>query len=64
LVNLPEHEEFKKLFGNKAPTDKDIINGYQQIIVNLRSNYPKANIICTLGSIGCSKRRLYMGRVY
>jgi hypothetical protein len=48
LVNLPEHEEFKKRFGNKAPTDKDII-------VNLRSNYPKANIICTLGSMDAAK---------
>jgi hypothetical protein len=55
LVNLPEHEEFKKRFGNKAPTDKDIINGYQQFIVNLRSNYPKANIICTLGGMDAAK---------
>jgi lysophospholipase L1-like esterase len=56
LVNLPEHEEFKKRFGDTPPTEEEIINAYQQFITNLRNNYPKANIICTLGSMDAAKQ--------
>lgn len=56
LVNLPEHEEFKKRFGDNPPTEEEIINAYQQFITNLRNNYPKANIICTLGSMDAAKQ--------
>ncbi|MFT6731617.1 MAG: hypothetical protein ACJA1H_002960, partial [Glaciecola sp.] len=55
LVNLPEHKEFKKRFGTKAPSEKEIINAYQQFVGNLRNHYPKANIICTLGSMDAAK---------
>lgn len=55
LVNLPEHEEFKKRFGNKAPTDKEIINKYQKFVASLRSKYSKATIICTLGSMNAAE---------
>ena len=55
LVNLPEYVEFKKRFRNKAPDDKFIINAYQQFITNIRYHYPKANIICSLGSMDAAK---------
>jgi len=55
LVNLPEHKEFKKRFGTKAPSEKEIISAYQQFIGNLRNQYPKADIICTLGSMDAAK---------
>jgi hypothetical protein len=56
LVNLPEHEEFKKRFGTKAPDDEFIINTYQQFVVDLRQEYPNANIICSLGSMDAAKK--------
>lgn len=55
LVNLPEHEEFIKRFGKIAPSEKEIINAYQQFVGDLRNHYPKANIICTLGSMDAAK---------
>ena len=56
LVNLPEHEEFKKRFGTKAPDDKYIINAYEQFVAALRRYYPNASIICTLGSMDAAKK--------
>tara|TARA_B110000503_G_C7158491_1_gene418507 strand:+ start:1991 stop:3088 length:1098 start_codon:yes stop_codon:yes gene_type:complete len=55
LVNLPEHEEFKKRFGTKAPDDEFIINAYEQFLASLRKEYPNANIICSLGSMDAAK---------
>ena len=55
LVNLPEYPEFKKRFENKAPTDEYLINAYQQFVTDLRKHYPKANIICSLGSMDAAK---------
>ena len=55
LVNLPEHEEFIKRFGTKAPGDEFIINAYQQFLVSLRKEYPNAKIVCSLGSMDAAK---------
>jgi hypothetical protein len=55
LVNLPEHEEFKKRFGTKAPDDAFIINAYEQFLASLRKEYPNTNIVCALGSMGAAK---------
>jgi len=55
LVNLPEHKEFKKRFGTTAPTDKYIVEAYQTLVSKIRSHYPQANIICTLGSMDAVK---------
>ena len=55
LVELPEHEEHIKRFKNTPPSDKFLINAYQDFIQNLRKKYPKANIICTLGSMDAAK---------
>jgi len=56
LVNLSEHEEFKKRFGNEAPDDEFIINAYQQFVADIRKEYPNANIICSLGSMDAAKK--------
>jgi len=55
LVDLPEHDEFKKRFGNKTPDDGFLINAYQQFVANLREKYPNASIICSLGSMDAAE---------
>lgn len=55
LINLPEHKEFKKRFGTKAPSDEYIVEAYQTLVSKIRSHYPQANIICTLGSMDAVK---------
>jgi len=55
LVNLPEHPEFIKRFGDKNPDEAFIISAYQEFIAGLRVHYPAANIICTLGSMDATK---------
>ena len=56
LVNVPENEEFKKRFGENKPTNDYITKAYERFITNLRKQYPKANIICTLGSMDAAKK--------
>jgi len=55
LVNLPEHEQFKKRFGTRKPSEDFIINAYKNFIQSLRSKYPKAQIICCLGNMDATR---------
>ena len=55
LVNIPEHPEFIKRFGDEKPDEVFIISAYQEFIAGLRTHYPAANIICTLGSMDATK---------
>ncbi len=55
LVGLPEHPQFKRRFGQYAPTEDFIINSYSKFILNLRSHYPDAKIICVLGNMDAVK---------
>ena len=55
LVNIPEHPEFIKRFGDEKPDEFFIISAYQEFIAGLRTHYPAANIICTLGSMDATK---------
>lgn len=55
LVNYVTHKEFKARFGNTPPTPEFIIKKYQEFIGSLRSKYPGAKIICTLGSMDVSE---------
>ena len=55
IVNLPENDEYKKRFGNKTPDAAYIISAYQEFIAQLRNHYPRAHIICTLGSMDAVK---------
>jgi enterochelin esterase-like enzyme len=55
LFNMPEHAQFKRRFGNKAPDENVIIAEYYRFVKKLRGHYPHAHIICTLGSMGAVK---------
>lgn len=55
IVNMPDYAEFERTFGEKAPSDKYIINAYQQFVADLRNHYPSANIICMLGNMDATR---------
>jgi hypothetical protein len=55
LVNLPNHQSFKKKFGTEAPADDFFINAYKKFISQIRSHYPNANIVCMLGNMSITK---------
>jgi lysophospholipase L1-like esterase len=55
LVNRPEHEQFKTRFGTTKPTAAFIIKAYENFVTTIRSQYPKAQIICALGSMDASR---------
>lgn len=45
-----------KRFGDQAPSEEYIINAYQQFVANIRTKYPEANIVCSLGSMDAAKK--------
>jgi len=51
LVEKPESPEFKHRFGKTKPTKEFIVGRYVAFLKKIRGEYPKANIICTLGSM-------------
>jgi hypothetical protein len=55
LVEMPENEEFKMRFGNKAPGEEFIISSYKQFVSAIRRHYPEAHIICALGSMDATR---------
>jgi len=55
LVGLPEHPQFKRRFGQNAPTEDFIIKSYSKFIREIRSHYPDAHIICVLGNMDAVK---------
>jgi len=55
IVKLPDNPQFKARFGTTPPTDKFIINAYANFVKSVRSKYPKAHIICILGSMDATK---------
>lgn len=55
IVNSPDFVQFKRRFGTQAPTEEFIVNAYKKFVAIIRSNYPKASIICTLGSMDAVK---------
>ncbi|GGH04418.1 GDSL-type esterase/lipase family protein [Mucilaginibacter phyllosphaerae] len=55
LVKNTKHEQFKKLFGDTPPTPEFIISRYQSFIKSIRNKYPKAKIVCALGSMDATK---------
>jgi len=56
IVKLPDNGQFKARFGTKAPTDDQIIKAYKDFVKTIRSKYPKAQIICALGSMDATKQ--------
>ncbi|SNR30897.1 GDSL-like Lipase/Acylhydrolase family protein [Lutibacter agarilyticus] len=55
IVNLPEHEEFKRRFGTDKPTEKDIVKSYADFIKTIRNLYPITSIVCVLGNMNITK---------
>ncbi|MES2378819.1 MAG: SGNH/GDSL hydrolase family protein [Bacteroidota bacterium] len=55
LVKQPNHPEFKARFGTIAPTEAQLIKAYSDLIKSIRSNYPKAQIICALGNMDATQ---------
>ncbi|WP_107830650.1 SGNH/GDSL hydrolase family protein [Mucilaginibacter yixingensis] len=56
LVHRPEHAEFKHRFGDKAPEPAKIVSAYKDFVKNIRSKYPKAQIICALGNMDATQK--------
>ncbi|WP_423149351.1 SGNH/GDSL hydrolase family protein [Rubrolithibacter danxiaensis] len=55
LVNMPEHPEFKRLFGSKKPSEDFIIDSYTRFVKTIREKYPHSDIICALGNMDATK---------
>ncbi|QXV64386.1 electron transporter RnfD [Mucilaginibacter sp. 21P] len=55
LTKAKDNEQFKKQFGSTPPTPEFIISHYQAFIKNIRAKYPKAKIVCALGSMDATK---------
>jgi hypothetical protein len=55
IVKRPEYIEFKKRFGQEAPSEDFIIRSYSNFIAELRKRYPKTTIICALGSMNTTQ---------
>ncbi len=55
LVNNPEHEQFKARFGTAKPKEAEIVKAYQELVKSIRKEYPKASIICALGSMDATQ---------
>lgn len=56
LVNLPDNEEFKRVFGKKAPSEQYIIQAYRDFVKTIRGKYPQAHIIAALGSMDITQK--------
>lgn len=55
IVKMPKNEQYKNRFANQAPTKDFIIESYAAFVSKLRAHYPKAKIICMLGSMDATK---------
>ncbi|MFB9841688.1 SGNH/GDSL hydrolase family protein [Mucilaginibacter ginsenosidivorans] len=51
ITKIPQNGQFKARFGDKAPTEEQIIKAYKEFVKTVRDKYPKAKIICALGSM-------------
>jgi hypothetical protein len=55
LLAMPNNDQFKARFGTAPPTPEFIINAYANFVKSVRAKYPKAHIICMLGSMDATK---------
>lgn len=51
LSTMPEYDQFKNRFGDKAPSEDSIISSYSRFISLIRHHYPDTHIICVLGNM-------------
>jgi hypothetical protein len=56
LINNPKHEQFKARFGTTRPNEDQIIKAYRDMVLKIRGKYPKASIICALGSMDATRK--------
>lgn len=55
ITNMPNNDQFKVRFGTTAPSADFIIKAYREFVKTIRKTYPKAQIICILGSMDATK---------
>ena len=55
IVEKPNYVEFKHRFGQKRPTEKDIVSAYKRFLTSIRKVYPNTPILCTLGNMDATK---------
>lgn len=55
LMKMPEHPQFKARFGSAPPDETSIIQACQNFVKSIRGKYPKASIICALGSMDATQ---------
>ena len=56
LVNQPEHESFRRVFGKVPPSGTRITTAYRDFVAGIRKVYPDAHIICALGSMDATRK--------
>lgn len=56
LINNPGHEQFKARFGKTRPDEQTIIKAYRDLVSKIREKYPKASIVCALGSMDATQK--------
>lgn len=55
LVNMSDHESFKRNFVDTPPTKEELIAAYAKFVEGIREVYPDAAIICTLGNMDITR---------
>jgi hypothetical protein len=55
IFKIPDNQQFKERFGDKAPTEDQIVKAYKEFVKDIRDKYPKAQIICVLGNMEAAK---------
>ena len=56
LVEKPNYPEFTHRFGKTKPTKEFIVGRYVAFLNKIRDVYPKAKIICTLGTMDATRK--------
>jgi hypothetical protein len=55
IVKKHDFVEFKRRFGTNEPDENYIVTAYKNFVATIRSKYPKASIICALGSMDATR---------
>lgn len=55
ITNMPANEQFKRKFGTQRPGEEFIVGSYRNFVRKVRAVYPKAQIICMLGSMDITR---------
>jgi lysophospholipase L1-like esterase len=55
ITNMPANEQFKARFGTQRPSEDHIIQSYREFVRKVREVYPRARIICMLGSMDITR---------